>query len=75
MLFASQGVVQSLRGPATATTLEGATQEIYRGPVASQEAIKELGTNGGGIVNAELGAPVREPDRRSRTSSRCWRCC
>ena len=45
------------------TTLEGASQPISGRPIASQEAIKELGTNGGGIVERELGAPVREPDR------------
>ena len=61
LLFASQGVVQSLRGPVTATTLEGTTQEIYRGPVASQEAIKELGTNGGGIVSANSAHPFENP--------------
>ncbi len=61
LLLASQGVVQSMRGPATATTVEGATQEIYRGPIASQEAIKELGTNGGGIVNANSAHPFENP--------------
>jgi potassium-transporting ATPase potassium-binding subunit len=61
VLLASQGVVQSLRGPAGATTLEGATQEIYRAPVASQEAIKELGTNGGGIANANSAHPFENP--------------
>ena len=61
LLLASQGVVQSVRGPATATTVEGATQEIYRGPIASQEAIKELGTNGGGIVNANSAHPFENP--------------
>jgi K+-transporting ATPase ATPase A chain len=61
LLLASQGVVQSLRGPAEARTLEGATQEIYRAPVASQEAIKELGTNGGGIANANSAHPFENP--------------
>ena len=62
LILASQGAVQSLRGPATATTVEGATQSIYRGPVASQEAIKELGTNGGGIVNANSAHPFENPN-------------
>jgi potassium-transporting ATPase potassium-binding subunit len=57
LLLASQGVVQSLRGSAEATTVEGASQAIYRGPVASQEAIKELGTNGGGPMNANSAHP------------------
>ncbi len=61
VLLASQGVVQSLRGPVEARTVEGAAQAIYRGPVASQEAIKELGTNGGGIVNANSAHPFENP--------------
>ncbi len=61
LLLASQGVVQSLRGSASATTVEGAAQEIYRGPIASQESIKELGTNGGGIVNANSAHPFENP--------------
>jgi K+-transporting ATPase ATPase A chain len=61
LLLASQGVVQSLRGPAEARSVEGAVQEIYRAPVASQEAIKELGTNGGGIANANSAHPFENP--------------
>ena len=61
LLLASQGVVQSLRGPAEARTVEGATQSIYRAPIASQEAIKELGTNGGGIANANSAHPFENP--------------
>jgi K+-transporting ATPase ATPase A chain len=61
LLLASQGVVQSLRGPAEARTVEGASQAIYRAPIASQEAIKELGTNGGGIANANSAHPFENP--------------
>ena len=61
LVLASQGVVQSLRGSVDASTIDGATQAIYRGPVASQEAIKELGTNGGGIVNANSAHPFENP--------------
>jgi potassium-transporting ATPase potassium-binding subunit len=61
LLLASQGVVQSLRGPAEARTVEGAVQEIYRAPIASQEAIKELGTNGGGVANANSAHPFENP--------------
>jgi K+-transporting ATPase ATPase A chain len=61
LLLASQGVVQSLRGSVQATTVEGASQAIYRGPVASQEAIKELGTNGGGPMNANSAHPFENP--------------
>ncbi|HYO41745.1 MAG TPA: potassium-transporting ATPase subunit KdpA [Candidatus Limnocylindrales bacterium] len=56
-----QGVPQTFGGPATATTLEGATQSLYLGPIASQEAIKVLGTNGGGIVNANSAHPFENP--------------
>jgi potassium-transporting ATPase potassium-binding subunit len=61
LVLASQGAVQTLRGSAEARTVEGATQTIYRGPVASQESIKELGTNGGGIVNANSAHPFENP--------------
>jgi potassium-transporting ATPase potassium-binding subunit len=61
LLLASQGVVQSVRGPTEARTVEGATQAIYRAPIASQESIKELGTNGGGIANANSAHPFENP--------------
>ena len=61
IVLAGLGVVQTLSGPVDANTLEGATQTIYRGPIASQEAIKELGTNGGGIVNANSAHPFENP--------------
>ena len=61
LLFASQGVVQTLGGPPTASTLEGARQAIAVGPVASQEAIKLLGTNGGGFMNANSAHPFENP--------------
>jgi K+-transporting ATPase ATPase A chain len=61
LVLASQGVVQTLSGTAEATTVEGATQSIYRAPIASQEAIKELGTNGGGIANANSAHPFENP--------------
>ena len=53
-----------------ATTLEGAKQTIAVGPVASQIAIKMLGTNGGGFFNANAAHPVRESDRADRISCR-----
>ena len=61
LLFASQGVVQTLGGPPTATTIAGAGQAIAVGPVASQEAIKMLGTNGGGFMNANSAHPFENP--------------
>jgi K+-transporting ATPase ATPase A chain len=56
-----QGVPQTLAGQATAHTLQGATQSIARGPVASQIAIKQLGTNGGGFYNANSAVPFENP--------------
>jgi len=58
----SQGVVQTLRGPVQVQTVEGGVQSIPVGPVASQEAIKELGTNGGGYYNANSAHPFENPN-------------
>ncbi len=55
------GVVQNLAADQTITTLSGETQTIVGGPVASQEAIKELGTNGGGFFNANSAHPFEGP--------------
>ncbi|QCG94450.1 potassium-transporting ATPase subunit KdpA [Azospirillum sp. TSA2s] len=57
-----QGVPQTLAGAVDATTLEGAKQTISLGPVASQEAIKMLGTNGGGFFNANSAHPFENPN-------------
>jgi K+-transporting ATPase ATPase A chain len=62
LVLASQGVVQNLSGGTDARTLEGAAQVIPGGPVASQEAIKELGTNGGGFFNANSAHPFENPN-------------
>lgn len=61
MLLVSQGVVQTLGGSITAHTLDGGKQIIAVGPVASQEAIKEIGTNGGGFFNANSAHPFENP--------------
>ena len=61
LLFVSQGVVQNLSPYTAAATLEGARQMIAQGPVASQEAIKQLGTNGGGFFNANSAHPFENP--------------
>jgi potassium-transporting ATPase potassium-binding subunit len=56
-----QGVPQTFHGHATAHTLQGATQTIARGPVASQISIKQLGTNGGGYYNSNSAVPFENP--------------
>ena len=56
-LLVSQGVVQTLKPSATVQTLEGASQTIAVGPAASQIAIKQLGSNGGGYFNANSAHP------------------
>ena len=56
-----QGVPQTLAGTVGATTLEGADQTLTYGPMGSQEAIKELGTNGGGFLNANSAHPFEGP--------------
>ncbi len=57
----ASGVPQTLAGSVDATTLEGVKQTIALGPVASQEAIKMLGTNGGGFFNANSAHPFENP--------------
>jgi K+-transporting ATPase ATPase A chain len=61
LVFVSQGVIQNLAAYHEVTTVEGAKQLIAMGPVASQEAIKELGTNGGGFFNANSAHPFENP--------------
>ena len=61
LVLCSQGVIQNLHPYTVATTLEGAKQTIAQGPVASQEAIKMLGTNGGGFFNANSAHPFENP--------------
>jgi K+-transporting ATPase ATPase A chain len=61
LIFCSQGVIQNFHPYTVAKTLEGAKQVIAQGPVASQEAIKMLGTNGGGFFNANSAHPFENP--------------
>jgi K+-transporting ATPase ATPase A chain len=61
LLFVQQGVIQNFSHYITVTTLEGAKQTLAMGPVASQEAIKQLGTNGGGFFNANSAHPFENP--------------
>jgi potassium-transporting ATPase potassium-binding subunit len=62
LVFVALGMPQTLAGAIDATTLEGAKQTISIGPVASQEIIKELGTNGGGFFNANSAHPFENPN-------------
>jgi potassium-transporting ATPase potassium-binding subunit len=61
LFYVWQGMPQNLGPYVDATTLEGAKQTIAQGPVASQEAIKILGTNGGGFLNANSAHPYENP--------------
>ena len=82
LFLGSQGVIQTFDDPVSYQTLEArtlgatdeagapATQSIYRGPAASQIAIKQIGTNGAATGTRTRRCPSRTP-RRGRTSSRC----
>jgi K+-transporting ATPase ATPase A chain len=61
LFLVSQGVIQTWAPPVEITTLDGTKELLYRGPVASQEAIKMLGTNGGGFFNANSAHPWENP--------------
>ncbi|GCE49712.1 K+-transporting ATPase ATPase A chain [Thermosporothrix hazakensis] len=62
LVLVSQGVVQNFQPYVEVTSLEGVKQVIAQGPVASQEIIKELGTNGGGFFNANSAHPFENPN-------------
>jgi potassium-transporting ATPase potassium-binding subunit len=62
LFFVWQGMPQNLGAYTEATTLEGAKQVIAQGPVASQEVIKMMGTNGGGFFNANSAHPFENPN-------------
>lgn len=62
LFLIASGVPQTLDGPVDVTTLEGVKQTLALGPVASQEAIKMLGTNGGGFFNANSAHPFENPN-------------
>ncbi|MCX8565310.1 MAG: K+-transporting ATPase ATPase A chain [Glomeribacter sp. 1016415] len=61
VLFMSQGVLQNFSAYRAVSTLQGTTQTLAMGPVASQEAIKLIGTNGGGFFNANSAHPYENP--------------
>ncbi|GAC1494576.1 MAG: potassium-transporting ATPase subunit KdpA [Chamaesiphon sp.] len=67
LIFVWQGMPQTLEPAASATTLEGLTQVIARGPVASLESIKHIGTNGGGFFNANAAHPFENPTPLTNT--------
>ena len=59
------GVIQNFHGFTDVATITGGTQTLPGGPVASQEAVKELGTNGGGFFNANSAHPFENPNALS----------
>lgn len=61
LLMVQQGAIQNFSHYVSVTTLEGGKQTLAMGPVASQEAIKQLGTNGGGFFNANSAHPFENP--------------
>lgn len=69
LAFVATGVPQTLIAHIDATTLEGGTQTIAIGPIASQEAIKQLGTNGGGFLNVNAAHPFENPTALSNMLS------
>ncbi|MGN6257448.1 MAG: potassium-transporting ATPase subunit KdpA [Solirubrobacterales bacterium] len=65
LILVSQGVVQTLGGASVAHTVQGAEQALAFGPAASQVAIKQLGTNGGGFFNVNSAMPFENPTQLS----------
>ncbi|MGN6253477.1 MAG: potassium-transporting ATPase subunit KdpA [Solirubrobacterales bacterium] len=65
LILVSQGVVQTLAGASVAHTVQGAEQALAFGPAASQVAIKQLGTNGGGFFNVNSAMPFENPTQLS----------
>ncbi len=61
LVLVAQGIPQNFHAYTNVASLEGVQQAITQGPMASQEAIKELGTNGGGFVNANSASPNENP--------------
>src|SRR5579872_3472099 len=62
LVYVSQGMIQNFNAYTVVHTLQGTTQVIAQGPVASQEFIKNLGTNGGGFFNANSAHPFENPN-------------
>jgi K+-transporting ATPase ATPase A chain len=62
LVLVSQGAIQNLSAPKTVHTVAGQTQTVAQGPIASQEAIKEIGENGGGSLNANSAHPYENPN-------------
>jgi K+-transporting ATPase ATPase A chain len=62
IVFVALGVIESLKAGVTVTNPDGSQSTIALAPVASQEAIKELGTNGGGVLNANSAHPFENPN-------------
>lgn len=67
LVLVAQGTPQTLAGHAVASTVEGGEQAIARGPVATQVAIRHLGTNGGGFYNTNAATPFENPNGLTNT--------
>lgn len=65
LVYVAMGLPQTMAGSVQAVTLEGVAQKIALGPVASQEVIKQLGTNGGGFFNVNSAHPFENPSAAS----------
>jgi len=72
LFLVSQGVIQNFKPYETVKTLAGAQQMLPMGPVASQEVIKQIGTNGGGFFNANSAHPLENPTPLSNYFSMLW---
>ena len=75
LILVWQGVPQNLGAYVDATTLEGAKQTLSQGPAASQIAIKQLGTNGGGFWNANSSVPFENPTAHQQFPAGAVRSC
>src|SRR5256885_8225609 len=67
LVFVSQGMIQNFNPYTVVHTLNGQTQTIAQGPVASMEIIKDLGTNGGGFLNVKPAHPFENPNALTAT--------
>ena len=75
LVLVANGAIQNFSGYSIVHTLANGVQTIAQGPVASQEAIKDLGTNGGGFFNANAAHPFENPNGFTNASRDLPRVC